>query len=307
MIKSSFYKHFRKIFGLLVMSFWFFTAYSQSTPIGPDKNFSQKSDITYIDPAFLWKYSVPGWINPPTSVYIKFLSDSVKVDNKFYFKRASIDISKNRWEIGSYLFREFGGRVYSMKNGTEEVIYDFNLIVGDSITDENNGKLKVVKLDTIQTNDGKARRRWTFDKICGEEKIDYVVWVEGIGTTDGEYHPGAICIIADPSSQLSCFLENKVPVINLGNCYDELVNISETLFHSLEMSPMPVQNYLHIESKNIPIKEFKIYSNLGQMIFAKTVNESSIIEDFSFLESGAYFIQIQMENHQIVTRKLIKS
>jgi len=267
----------------------------------------KKSEIKYIDPSHLWKYDVPGWIKPPTSIYRKFLPDTIRINQRNYLKSVYYDVSEKKWVEQNALYREFGGKLYEMRDNEEETIYNFNFVVGDSIQDDSNGKLVVVKLDTIQTADGKKRRKWTFDKLCSSVKRGSIEWIEGIGTTKGEYYPGSLCIIADPSSKLSCFLENKIPVLNQGNCFDELVGLEESLFNKIEIRPMPVQNYFSVRSEDYVIKEYKILNSLGQVIFSKVVNTSSIDEDISFLDDGVYFLQFKMENHQVVTKKLIKS
>lgn len=267
----------------------------------------QKSDIRYIDANNLWKYDVPDWINPPTSVYQKILTDTFTINQRHYFKPAYHDVNDRKWVTYDEYLREFAGRVYGLgHNGKESIIYDFNLIVGDSIQDDANGKLKVVKIDTIQTADGKNRKKWTFDKYCGSVKRGSISWVEGIGTTDGEYHVGNFCLTADPISQLVCFLDHNQPLLNLGNCFNDLVNTERYLDHSLVLAPMPVHNYFSIKSEGVSITKYTILNNIGQVISTKEINTMLYEEDVAHLESGIYFIQVQLENQRLISKKLIK-
>lgn len=75
--------------------------------------------------------------------------------------------------------REENQQVFAVYSGNqqEQLIYDFSLVVGDSIRSPYNNEthyFKVTKIDTIEAGTGKRKRI----------KLDFDTWIEGIGTLD---------------------------------------------------------------------------------------------------------------------------
>ena len=128
---------------------------------------------TFVNPNNILKYSTFSTGFEVGSAKLTFSKDSFLLSQKYYKKLIVLD-----YEIygftENYFFREQDGKVYLYQNGTENLLYDFCLNIGDSF----NGGWTVVSKTPISTDGGATTRNQIIlqHNINGLQK-----WVEGIG------------------------------------------------------------------------------------------------------------------------------
>ena len=210
------------------------------------------------------------------------------------------------------LVREDNNVVYYVPHdATEGVLYDFNLVEGDTVFVKNMfcGDMEleatVVEIDTVEYF-GIERKRWQLES---EGWTEY--WLDGIGSLSGPMHSFySLCIIC-PVWDLLCFHENDdLLYIMPGqtNCYQTSVGIEEQLAEAtFKILPNPVNQgqYFEIESSQ-GIRNISIYNSVGllvkQMSFAP--NEKTIIKTDD-MKPGLYLVKIETWNKLTITKKLL--
>ena len=84
------------------------------------------------------------------------------------------------------------------------------------------------------------------------------------------------------------------------------LGVDENVLTNLNISifPNPVSDYLTIDNAgNNKIQKIDLYNTNGQLLYSTTSQETI---NFSSFESGIYFIQLEIDNQQIITKKIIK-
>jgi len=209
------------------------------------------------------------------------------------------------------LIREEDKRVYfTQKNvfddaldvADEEVLYDFNLNVGDTITHCFNhpveGLFAVVQnIDSIQILDGSYRKRyemWSYENLpspwstyeiiegigssngllfnCGEDGWHYSHWLNCVGTTDeNTYHNGWSPL-------------NGVD----GRCFDTVINVESPIYQPLSLHPNPTTGIVRLSEPMYDV-HLSVYSSIGQKVLDERAFNGSMI-DLNGLASGVYFV-----------------
>lgn len=122
-----------------------------------------------------------------TYAYLTFFKDSIEIGGKYYYRPC--DSIVNKIEIKDDYYREEAGIVYQFRHtgipgaSNEEVLYNFNMAVGDSIVYNNNFRLKVINIDSITLLNGTKRKRL---ELYARSRPYNFFWVEGIGAIDFE-------------------------------------------------------------------------------------------------------------------------
>lgn len=186
---------------------------------------------------------------------------------------------------------------------TEQLLYDFNMQVGDTI----NGYLGYFGLPSIiQSIDsilvgGTYRKRWNL--TCYGIQV-----IEGIGNTYGliEYLPG--CATDFPDYTLTCFSQNEQTLYpdTTTNC--ELITSIENVTASKILTtifPNPFNSTATLELKNdFENAELKIYTALGNQVRQQEIISQITIIDRNKLANGIYFYQVTTDNGIVATGKL---
>lgn len=240
---------------------------------------------------------------------------------------------------GTYIggLREEDKRIYMRLSGEEEqLLYDFNLVVGDSIKYNYGGLFsynnenfqfmqstdsfyrKVTSIDTLTLFDGSQRRHYYLEGT-GLNLDDE--WIEGIGSSIwvGLFNPIVNDIYTNGDGwQPMCFKYND-EVIFLENsdceqCFCALFSSivgADTENNDWLAYPNPVNNIItfNFNSKNSNIEsEYQIsILDLNSKTLKEVINNSDNIEvDLSDLKKGIYFYKVSKNNQLIQTGKLIK-
>ncbi len=98
-------------------------------------------------------------------------------------------------------------KVYARWDDIETLLYDFDMIVGQTVEIAVQGcpvEMTCTGIGTIPILSGGLRTAWYFDFGFGGE-----IWIEGIGSSNGPIAPGAYLCIADWDPILNCFYDNN--------------------------------------------------------------------------------------------------
>ncbi|MBK9736201.1 MAG: T9SS type A sorting domain-containing protein [Saprospiraceae bacterium] len=180
----------------------------------------QHGTLRYVDDRNIWQMSSPQWFSPAREYQISFSKDSIRLGDKYYVEEIFDDKNNPGWNGTGIYYREQEGKIYSWNGQNEELQYNFNLVVGDSIQASDLSKLMVKAVEYIVTEDGLTRKKIVFNVICNGLKSHDLVWIEGIGEPLGRFLPSQSCIIFDPSPSMDCFYQNDIKVFSSGHCYD---------------------------------------------------------------------------------------
>jgi len=191
-----------------------------------------------------------------------------------------------------------------------EIVYDFNLNIGDSfvqkvsygVSYDEFDTLLVTSVDSVEIG-GVLRKRITFNDFSAYIH-DYdlflnrigMMWVEGIG----DLHYG---FALRPSTrynllstwELNCFTEYSFPIY--GDCAPASLNEETNL--GLRVYPNPANQQITFDFKDALSTNatITIFSANGQLISnTKTLNTSQTTINLENWNTGFYFYQIQFEN-----------
>lgn len=274
----------------LLLYAFLFIAISQkifSQPYAPFLN-NSSWNVTVYDFSWAQNYT----INPGTDVVIgsytyKKITDPVFGDDVYLRE----DVAAKK--------------VYTLKSGTEELLYDFSLPVS-GVFFTPYGNYTVMSITTVNVNGG-TRRRFNLDNgFFG------LTWIEGVGNPEYPLRPDYE-LPSDPVILLGCSAQNGIAVYNVGvanggtpiDC--SMLGIDENhLGSNISFSPNPFTTELQINSETeLENTTLKMFNSLGQMV--KEVKDISL-QNYTLyrdnLKSGLYFIQL-LQNNKIISYKKI--
>ena len=252
----------------------------------------------FIDTSKTWNVvgcSCGGWAAYSTSTY-KFMSDTIIGSYTYSNLFVSDDSTPNSWYFDSQLREDTAlKKVYWRINNHDTLLYDFNLLVGDtfSTVNKNGFPCQDMIVDSIQINNfmGINRKQWFFNTYTpfGPE-----TWVEGIGNLSGLKHNLTMCTV-DAGSSLLCYKEYNI--LNYFNsyyntCYYTTVDINQLAnpFEDFIVFPNPTQNEFTLKTNNFQSKYIIIQNLLGETIQTFTSNQSLLT--FKIANPGIYFLTI---------------
>ncbi len=214
---------------------------------------------------------------------------------------------------GGCLVREENGFVYKYNEdiNDEEVMYDFNLEVGESFSllespsctlgdsTPGVGVPLQVTATSIQFIAGESRKVIEFSNAhWGEE-----YWIEGIGSITG-FEPYVEVLDITCWSRLACFTKDGVITYFNGAtaCDNTTLDVSEFSSEEIVLYPNPVTNrsILHLPSR-ADVDRIKILDIHGRILRDEQISKDYYTIDVMDYKSGLYFYQAFSEN------KLLKS
>lgn len=190
-----------------------------------------------------------------------------------------------------YLYNDtINKKVYILETGSDELLYDFNLTVGDtlkgiylSVADSR----VVIKIDYVVIN-GRNHKRFITDTTATGEPVQWII--EGIGAPDLIEGLNAF----ERTTEFICYSENNQVVFGDTNC-TFTVSIDESLLDvNFNLYPNPVSNKLNLSISEGKVEQIKLINNQGQTV--KIFNEtllSSVQLEVSDLSKGTYFIEVK--------------
>jgi len=255
-----------------------------------------------------------------TDIYTTMGKDTIINFNKY---REIVHVSPYSDYIEPFIFiREdtvekkiYAKPYYTMYEDSEIVLYDFNLVAGDSIfvytiTDAFIDPIAWYHVDSVGL----------FNTLIDTRKVIYLssningdeykpVWVEGIGCLAGLTGNGGQVSY----DFINCFIRNDTLIyksdyaIYYNDCYI-IVGISD-MKNAIEykLSPNPFRDKITISKTDSQLITIKIFDVYGHQLMQYKKNQNSFELDLNDLISGVYIIQFIDNQNNCVTKQIIKN
>lgn len=221
-------------------------------------------------------------------------------------------INSNPIKTQSY-FKEKNGKVSKYyDDGSEELIYNFNVKIGDTLVRFPSRplfNLIVTKIDTVVFEDAKPRKR--IHLLCEGENNNFYYWIEGMGGIDAFLYSDICTIFDSPVLDLRCFYENGVKVYQdslVQDCLISKVKDTENI-ELIKIYPNPASDLLHIDIKlEVDAKyTYDIMDTQGRIVKSgnlRGLGHSTL--DINTLPKGMYFINILNDEYSVAVQKFVK-
>lgn len=252
-----------------------------------------------------WNFYNPGdFSGYGRGVYTSFFKDSVEIEGKYYYRAYSTsDSTFQKVYPGSELYREENGVVYSRhENGNaEEMIYNFNLNVGDSIMyDFFPWPIKVLAIDSIELANKTKRKRLTmYTPNYPIKESNFRYWIEGIGGAFQTFQP-SLMYASDGGSPLTCFFhkEEYVHGVYEDKCLEKLGPI--IIDNTREIKTLTgVQILQNMGNGNISFRledpghyQYRIYNTQGSLLQIQSASQGDHSASAVTFPKGMYLLQI---------------
>lgn len=201
---------------------------------------------------------------------------------------------------------------------TNELIYDFNKVVGDSMfVQPNNVYFKILSIDSILFS-GKYHKRYITATSPFNSLIPKISLLEGIGSSIDPFAPykangfesnSKLLCFASPTQSMSVtnytvFTDGNLGCANLSMIN---VNVKETEQFDLSIYPNPTSDHITIvlEQNSAVGTNYKVVNLLGQEQSAGTLKETKNEIDLVSLKSGIYFVNFYKNDRFVLCKKIV--
>jgi Secretion system C-terminal sorting domain len=270
--------------------------------------FTTSMSQTLVKENKLWSNTENGTENgyPWRSNYIKFQGDTL-INNVAYKKILRCNDSlQTDWFVNGYIREDTLKKVFlfNEQNQTDELIYDFGLEVGDSLTKTNwdgwNIYLGSIEYVTLENSAVPIRQLNFYSDPDTSEGYWLATWYEGIGSTAGILWGLNVIWLVGGEFGLVCYFENdtlKYHHSGFSTCFPAgyRTDISDMKNDNINKEeiyiyPNPTNGDLYIdfsEPKNY--SDISIFDIKGQLL-RQWENSNQI--DISDFENGMYIISV---------------
>ena len=260
-----------------------------------------QNDWQIIDTFAKWSIIIHDAGESDMTHIVKFSDQDTIIDNLAYRKvMETFNPDETDWSFMDLFIREdIENKQVYLRNliGEEGLIYDFSIVLGDTVTIHNviaGGfiKLEVVSVDSVYIYDS-YRKRFEFEPVNWPY---WDSWVEGIGSmSHGVIYSGFYN--TSPWYTLLCYKQNDIVKYmnpNYTACFYPYVSIEENEINDLQLHFNFEVN--SIEINNLPEKQyydFELYNLFGQKIFSVSImgNAHVYLSKYA-LNSGLYVYSI---------------
>ncbi len=182
----------------------------------------------------------------------------------------------------------------------EQLLYDFNLTVGDSVLGYiqcNTGPPDtVIAIDSILIGNN-YRKRWFINNYYN------IYYIEGIGSTNGLLSPSPGYIVDAIGGQI-CFIEDDIVLYSEGNNACSLITDVVEANHLIDVTLFPNPATTSITITGYSPAYLKLCNTLGQRV-AEATNTNTLW--LGNLPQGLYLLQLFDEKGELVkTDKVVK-
>jgi len=198
------------------------------------------------------------------------------------------------------------------RDSTEQLLYDFNVKVGDRLPPNyldqagDGGNDTVTKIDSIWIGTS-YRRQFTVKYINWDGMVEYDSIVEGMGSWNGLLGPIGPSEFGD--DRLKCFKHNND---SIGTCGYIYLNVNTVQKQPTQFSiyPNPASSQTEIMYQ-LPTGEntsiLKLYNEIGQLISDQNISSAkgTMNEDVSALPNGIYYYTLSVNGVVEATNKLV--
>ncbi|MDO9185231.1 MAG: T9SS type A sorting domain-containing protein [Bacteroidia bacterium] len=195
-------------------------------------------------------------------------------------------------------------RVYSANfTGTEQLLYDFNWVVGDTFTTCNN---IIAVVDSVMIGSNYRKRFITSDSVHFIEGIGYVGMVGGNGS---DLFWSQCSLSMSPYYTFICYTDSTESyVLHPEYCNPITIGIPNEPYQetTLNIYPNPSINRITIKFNKAQYRtNVKIISVLGEEIRNMNFTGEELIIEKNEIKNGIYFIQTLDERNIVTNRKVI--
>jgi hypothetical protein len=194
-------------------------------------------------------------------------------------------------------------RVYSANfTGTEQLLYDFNWVVGDTFTGCNN---IIAVVDSVLIGSNYRKRFITSDSVHFIEGIGYVGMLGGNGS---DLFWSQCSLSMSPYYTFICYTDSiESYILHPEYCNPISIGIQEPYSETtLNVYPNPGTDRITVKFNKAQYRTtVKILSVLGEEIRNVNFTGEELIIETGELKSGIYFVQTNDERNIFTTRKFI--
>ena len=204
-------------------------------------------------------------------------------------------------------------QVFFLSSGNEELIYDFNLNVGDTLTFLHQpGEIIIVtQIDSILIANN-FRKKFILnglaDPYCPNSPN---FLIEGIGSSTGLLNN--ITCFFEGGTDLGSFCQSGQALYPSdwdGICGPYVVDINELKINkSLKIYPNPATTQITIEFQSIAGSKqsiVEIYSSMGQLVFKSAIQNPKSSIDVSGFTKGLYLIKVLSGGDVVVSKVVVE-
>jgi hypothetical protein len=205
-------------------------------------------------------------------------------------------------------------KVYRIFNGVDEVLYDYSLETGDTVS--HSGYVWTATVDEV-TVIGGTRKRITLDSFSVEHNNHSIqqIWIEGVGSPVYPFRPtrnmfNFLSVSGGQAYSTRCAFQNNEHIYGNPMCTDMVplgVDELEQVSDGIKLLPNPFSTNLMITSE-LPLEDasFKLYNMQGQLVGEiNHVNGNTISFSRQNLAAGVYFSQLSENGRTIKTAKIM--
>lgn len=305
---------------LLLVAFCFFTVFKISAQANVYHAFPDSNGF--------WQYKHTNAFNPNAHDQHRLgLKGDTIINTMTYHKVYSLfDSTLNSpWSTYYAAIREQNKQVFAkFGNNDETLLYDFNLLVGDTIRYtycittglQDTSHSVLTKIDSVLLKDGKYRKRYTFDpaSFAGGTLTDTVI--EGLGSNmwQGLFDPllrfctcgdgyGVTCIKTYDTTR---YLLNS----DCDHCFCTfLTPVAGITGFSGKISPNPFSDKTTLSfSRELNNATLTVYDAAGrQMTVLKNINGQTLSVSRNEIPAGVYLMELKEGNTVLAKEKIIVS
>jgi hypothetical protein len=197
---------------------------------------------------------------------------------------------------------------------TEIILFDFNLKVGDTITDtqyrlRHERALIVAKIDSILIGT-EFRKEYTFGFLNGHV-IKTERWVEGVGCYRGLLSDIGANPTNDYNSWLVCFIQDGEVLFHseqFPNCFNKNPNVVQIIENKsqIKIAPNPVGSIIRIELNNTKYQKLILTDQSGRNLRQYKLDGIQTLSiDRNILPDGVNFFSFYNKTGGIQTIKML--
>ena len=232
--------------------------------------------------------------------------EEVTIDNNVYIKYNLYQSYSNY-----VLVREdiAARKVFRYIDGQDKLLFDFNLLTGDTITLGNGNLYTVTLRDSVPVMSGRKRIRIKLSHDYDEE-----TWVESVGSILQPLTPN-FELPSDPVTGVECSYNNGENIFNSGlyysgtptTCPQQTVSTENILQIKTSLAPNPFNSNATITtSLSLNNASLSIINSLGQQVKQlNNLNGTEITLNRDNLTAGLYFIRLEQNGRVIYSNKVL--
>jgi hypothetical protein len=268
-----------------------------------------------VQDSIFWNVNHFNGENPPINGHYQLAMAGDTLLEEVNYKKLYM-ISGDGWKIEGFI-REENRRVYfrlpdnHSKDSAEMLLYDFNLLVGDTFKTVRKFnslwgtiRYRITSIDSVILLNGQIRRRYNFIPIMTHEGLCQQTWIEGIGSLVSPDYILGRCDGFETFENLTCVFDKEKLIWNSSsseNCRKN-IGISPVMpFRQLGIFPNPATEFLYIKnfSSDKPYS-YSISGPLGQEESNGCLSALEQVIPIMYLPKGIHYLRIKFPDQEAV-------